>query len=123
MDSAKFLTIGILILVLLIVVNSVLTKIIIEWEPTFKKRALMLILLWVIPFLGAAMIYKQLDVGWFKKEPGYKSGSAVSAGFLEIDAIFNPGSKHQVEAMQETKLEVRKEGETYTKPDQVIDLD
>jgi len=123
MDSAKFLTIGILILVLLIVVNSVLTKIIIEWEPTFKKRALMLILLWVIPFLGAAMIYKQLDVGWFKKEPGYKSSSAVSAGFLEIDAIFNPGSKHQVEAMQETKLEVRKEGETYTKPDQVIDLD
>jgi len=121
MDSAKLVTIGSLILVLMIVVNLVLSKVIIDWEPTFKKRAV--ILLWIISFLGAAMIYKLLDLGWFKKEPGYKSSGAVSAGFLEIDAIFNPGSKHQIEAMQETKLEVRKEGETYTNPDQIVDLD
>jgi hypothetical protein len=123
MDSAKLVTFVILILVLMIVVNAVLTKVIIEWEPTFKRRAWMLGLLWFVPFIGAATIYKVLDVGWFKKEPGHKSSGAVSAGFLEIDAIFNPGSKHQVEAIREVKLEVRKEGETYTKPDQIIDLD
>ena len=123
MDSSKFVTFSVLILVLLMGVNSLFTKVIIEWEPTFKRRALMLSLLWIVPFLGAAMIYKILDLGWFKKESGYKSSGAVSAGFLEIDAIFNPGSKHQMAATQETKLEIRKEGENYTKPDQSIDLD
>ena len=48
---------------------------------------------------------------------------AQAYGFLEIDAIFNPGSKHVVEEKQREKMEVRKEGELYDPPEYDIDLD
>ena len=47
----------------------------------------------------------------------------MSIGFLEIGAIFNPGSKHVVEEKQREKMEVRKEGELFDPPEYDIDTD
>lgn len=121
MDNAKLATYLFLIFVLCLGVNLVFTKVVFDWEPTVGRRFFLLCLIWFLPVLGVAIVYKILDLGWFKRDAGYKSSGAVSAGLLEIDAIFNPGSKHQIEATEKTKLEVRKEGELYSGPDHFID--
>ena len=123
MDSTKLITFAILFALLYIVINAVLTKIILDLNLGFSKRTWLLALLWLVPFLGAGIVYKILDLGWFKKEPGHKGSDSISTGFLEMDAVFNPSSRYIVEARQEEKLLVQKEGEMYDNSDQKIELD
>jgi hypothetical protein len=82
----------------------------------------LILLLWLLPFIGIIVVYKILDLGWFRKEYGDTSSSTISSGFLEMDAIFNPGSRHRIENRQEQKMEVRKEGELFNPIERDTDL-
>jgi len=121
MDNTRYLTIGVPFLCVLVLINAVFTKIIFSWEPAPGKRFLLLLVLWLIPFLGALMVYRNFDLAWFTKEDDAGGSNAASTGFLEMDAIFNPGSKHVVEEIQRVKTEVRKEGEMFDDHSSAID--
>jgi len=82
----------------------------------------MLSALWLIPLIGAVFIYRILNLNWFRNEDGSSHGGSVSMGLLEMDAIFNPGSRHIMEERQRAKMEVRKEGELYDRPEDDIGL-
>ena len=113
MDSSKLLTIGLLLGVFYVIVIAAFTKAIFQWEPIAGKRISLILLLWLLPFIGIIVVYRVLDLGWFRREHGHDSSSAIASGFLEMDAVFNPGSRHRVENSQEQKMEVRKEGELF----------
>tara|TARA_B100000315_G_C14368702_1_gene491923 strand:+ start:434 stop:817 length:384 start_codon:yes stop_codon:yes gene_type:complete len=110
-DSTKYITFFIVVIFIHVVVNVVFSKLILDWKPTGMKRIYMLATVWLIPVLGIFIIYKRLNLNWFSSEDGSKRTAGVSISFLEMDAIFNPGSKHVVEEQQREKTEVRKEGE------------
>jgi len=110
-DSTKFITFFIVVIFIHVMVNVVFSKLILDWEPTSAKRIYMLATVWLIPVFGVFIIYKMLNLNWFRNEDGSKRTAGVAISFLEMDAIFNPGSKHVVEEQQREKMEVRKEGE------------
>ena len=100
-----------------IIANLVFTKMIFSREPSTSKSLFLVAVLWLIPILGILFVYKNLGLNWFGRK-GTSSGiSGASTSFLEMDAIFNPGSKAVIEEMQREKTEVRQEGEMYEEPE------
>ena len=122
MDNTKFITLFLVITFIHVIANLVFSKLILDSEPTVTRRSYLLAVLWLIPFLGIVFIYKTLDLNWFSNEDGSARTGGVSISFLEMDAIFNPGSKHVVEEQQREKMEVKKEGEMYASRENKIDL-
>lgn len=111
MNDTSFIAI---VIMLHFIINLVLSKEIIDWVPSLNKKLLLAGLLWCIPFAGAIFVYTRLGLRWFR--PSKKSsagGSSVSTGLLEIDAIFNPGTKYVIEARQKERTERKKEGEMH----------
>ena len=88
-------------------------KFILDHEPVIAARAVYFCLLLLLPFLGAYLIYLQLDLQWFRNEDCSPRSGAISIDILELDAVFNPGSKHIQEERQRVKVESSKEGEKY----------
>ena len=113
MDSTSSLTILALLLFVHTVVVVAFSKLIVGHEPSHYRRLVYFTLLLFIPFIGAGLIYKFLELNWFRNEDGSKRSGAVSIDFLEMDAIFNPGSKQIMEERQRVKTQVRKEGEDF----------
>lgn len=111
MDNPTFITIAVLLVIFHIIVNAVFSKLIFEREPGLRARVGKLALLWFIPIIGVVIVYRVLNLGWFAKEPGYRNSSSVAMGLVEMDAIFNPGSRHVAEVKQEIKKQVQKSGE------------
>ena len=91
--------------------NVILSKEILLWEPSKYKQLLLLLTVWLFPFVGAAMAYKHLNLEWFKdrKQKISSASTNLSAGLLEIDAIFNPGQRHVVEQKQKEHIELKED--------------
>lgn len=121
MNYAPFFAI---IITLHLIVNLSLSKEIIDWMPLLGKKLLFMGLLWCIPFIGATVVYKHLNLDWLqpsKRNPADRSG--ISTGLLELGAIFNPGTKYVIEAQQKERVEVKKEGEMHNiKNSSIIDI-
>lgn len=120
MDDFTLLPVGAVIVLLHILINAHLSKEIYQWEPSLPKRVTLLICVWFLPIIGVAIAYKSLDLSWFKhKNKNAASGQSTMGGaFLEVDAIFNPGQKHVMEAKQKETIEKKENGEMYKKGEQ-----
>jgi hypothetical protein len=94
------------------------SKIVLDEELLFAKRFKLFALTWLIPIVGVVVVYKTLELNWFRNEDGSKGGGMTTTSFLEMDAIFNPGSRHVLEEKQREKMQTRKDGEGYEKPEQ-----
>lgn len=117
MDNTKLLSVGAVIVLLHLLINAHLSKEIYQWEPSLKKRVLLLVCLWLMPLIGIAIAYKSLGLDWFnyKKKSTASGQSSMGGAFLEVDAIFNPGQKHVIEAKQKEIIEKKEDGEMYKK--------
>ena len=113
MDTVTILTIAILMLFIHLMIIVLFSKFIVGHEPANCRRVVYFALLMIAPFLGAWLVYKFLKLNWFRNEDGSKRSGAISIDFLELDAIFNPGSKQRIEERRREKQEARKEGEKY----------
>ena len=90
-----------------IFINSLLSKELYLWEPSLRKRILLILVVWLFPVLGAIIAYKSLDLDWFSstKKSSSNAQSNLSGGLLELDAIFNPGARHVIEQKQKEHME------------------
>lgn len=48
-------------------------------------------------------------------------GRGRSSGFLEMDAVFNPGARYFIESKQKERVQVRREEEMFEGPDSIAD--
>jgi hypothetical protein len=72
---------------------------------SLTKRSFLLLAIWFMPVVGAVIAYKTVKLDWFRKTT---SNGSVPAGILgEMDAAFNPGARHTMEARQEARIERR----------------
>lgn len=111
MHNTNILTSLALAAFLHLMTTALFSKFILVSEPSFLKRIVCFSLLLLIPFIGAVINYKILKLNWFRNEDGSKRSGSASIDFLELDAIFNPGSKPVLEERQREKMEAKKEGE------------
>ena len=93
-----------------ILINAHISKEIHQWVPSLRKRMILFICVWFIPFVGVTIAYKALDLDWLKKKStkSISGQSAIGGAFLEVDSIFNPGQKHVIEAKQKEFIEKKK---------------
>jgi hypothetical protein len=99
-----------------ILMSISLSKEIYDWVPTFGKRIALFICVWCAPVIGLIVVYRVLDLDWLGKKRGKTSSGQSSVGsvFLGLDSVFNPGSKHVVEAKQKETIEQAEEGDLYS---------
>ena len=117
MDIQMTLIIGILTILPYLFINVQLSKEVLQWEPSLGKRTLLLLIIWCIPFLGAVFANKNLGLNQFKeKNKTSASEQGIASGLLELDAIFNPGTRHIIEAKkkEETRVELSEDGQLLT---------
>jgi len=124
MDNTKLLTVGTIIIVLHILVSAHISKDIHEWVPSLKKRLVLFLCVWFIPFIGIVVAYKILGLNWFTKESKstVSSQSSMSGAFLEVDAIFNPGKKYVAEAQKKEVIEKKEDGDMFNKKPDISTL-
>ena len=115
MGTANNLTLIALVLFMHLAVVLVFSKFIVAQEPSNRSRFVYFVLVVAVPFLGACLVYRLLQLNWFRNEDGSKRAGAISIDFLELDAIFNPGSKQVLEERRREKKEVKQEGENLNK--------
>jgi hypothetical protein len=103
-----------LTILLYLFINTLLSKEVLLWEPSKGKRILLVLIIWFVPFLGAVIAYKDLDLDWFKKKSQKPVGEqGIASGLLELGAIFNPGQKHVIEARKKEHVELSEDGQLY----------
>ena len=78
------------------------------WVPSKKKKIKLLLLVWLVPVFGLSMANKKGQLGLYEETNQTGSSESVGMGLLEIEAVFNPGAKHRIEAVQEHKVQVTK---------------
>jgi len=117
MDDIQLLYLGAVIVLPHIFINAHISKEIHHWVPSVQKRLVLFLYVWFIPFIGVAIAYKTLGLDWFKhnKKNVAAGESSISGALLEVDAIFNPGQKHVIEAKQKAIIEKKEDGEMYKK--------
>lgn len=117
MDDTKLFSMGAAVVLLHILINGFISKEIHQWVPSIQKRIALFICVWFVPFIGVAIAYKVLDLGWFKQKSKKSAAgqNVVGGAFLEVDAIFNPGQKHVIAASQKEVIEQNENGEMYNK--------
>jgi len=92
-------------------VNVALCREIFFWVPLPGRRIASLAALCCIPMLGAIWVYRNMACHWFGKR-GRKStgaGHIASGALLEMDAVFDPGKRYVIAAMQEERVEILKD--------------
>jgi hypothetical protein len=112
MDQQSLITLGVFLGLVLAFINAMLTKEVLMWIPSRRKQALLIVLVWVVPLIGAVIVYRSAELTWFQKskdDPG--GGSSVAGGLLGLDSFFNPGARHTLETMQAEHVEVSESGE------------
>ena len=107
MDFAGFATYAAIFVFFHVVTSLILSRVIFEWEPGAGRRIILLTILWLVPIIGFLYVYSQFDLEWFGRPDRSKRSNSVSTGLLEMDAVFNPGSRHQIESRQQQATEVR----------------
>jgi len=116
MDYASLVTLAALGLFFHIMIFLLFSKFILSQEPSTGRQLLCFCLLATLPLLGAVLVYRMLNLNWFRNEDGSKRSGAISIDFLELDAIFNPGSKQIIEERQREKMAIRQDGEKLDPP-------
>lgn len=113
MDSTKAYAFVLLGVFLLLFVNALMTKEIFTWVPLVRKQVAFLLLVWLLPVFGLLIVNRWGKMGWFAKKASQSGPAAVTQGFMEADAVFNPGMKHRIELVEKQKSElVEKTGGT-----------
>ncbi len=110
MSSANLLTIGIVLLFFHSILALLFSKLILDDEPLWGKRLPLLVSVWLLPVIGAVLVLRALQINWFRNDDGSGRTGGVAFSFLELDAIFNPGSRQVLQEQQRTKVEIRKQG-------------
>jgi hypothetical protein len=96
-------------LLLHVVLNILLSVEIHNWIPATREKLVYYALLWLLPVVGIILVWRRVRPDWFRHEPG--NGKTLSSGLLAVDAIFNPGSAHVLEAQKRGEITIRMEGE------------
>lgn len=109
MENPEPIAFLILFLLLLIVFNGLMTRDIYNWVPLLKKQIGLYLLVWLVPVAGFFLANKLGNLSWFKREKSGGSQSAISGGFMEADAVLNPGTKHQIEMVEKSRSETHQE--------------
>ncbi len=108
MQINTIIVISLIISIVYFLINSIMTAEIIAWVKPKKRVISLLLLLWLVPFVGAYLIHQKDDISpiWnYKPNSVSNAGVQVSSCFLAIDVIFNPAAKHLIELVeQENKL-------------------
>ena len=106
---------AVMIVSLYFCLNVKLSKEIWNWEPSVIKRVLLVLNVWLIPFIGGIVAYKYLDLDWLMKrsKQSKDTPNVISGALLEMDMIFNPGQKHVIEAKQKEHIEVNESGQLH----------
>lgn len=109
MNTQALYSIASITILLHIFISVHFTKETYLWEPILGRRIALIILIWLMPFIGAFICYKYLNLDTHKKNSNSSetAHSAVGAGLIELDSMFNPGQKHVAEARQEVVVELR----------------
>ena len=112
--QVKLIVIAIIVLCYLFL-NAILSKEIMMWEPSIFKRFSLLLVVWLIPFIGAVAAYRHLDLSWFKKanKTSNSAQNVIGGALLEVDTIFNPGQRHVIEAKMKEHVELSEDGQLY----------
>lgn len=111
LQNKIFLALIILLAIYHVISSLVMTREIMVWVPNKKRKLKLLLLVWLVPFFGLRLANKKAQLGLFEPSKEQASSSTVGASLLEIEAVFNPGVKHRVEAVQEHKVKVIKKNE------------
>lgn len=94
-----------------VISNLFMSREILIWVPNKKRKIKLLLLVWLIPIFGLRLANKKTQLGLFEAKKQTGSGESMGMGLLELEAIFNPGAKHRIEAVQEHKVQVAKKSE------------
>ena len=65
------------------------------------------LIVWLIPVLGFFIANHLGNLQWFKVDKSDTGSSAISAGFLEADSVFNPGAKNTIEIVDKQDQQVQ----------------
>lgn len=109
MDNPKAYGLFIALGITLIVFNAIISKDIFNWVPNLKKQVYLWILVWFLPFIGFFIANKVGNLGWFKPKGSSSGESTISGGFMEADAVFNPGARNHIEMVEKQKTEIHHE--------------
>lgn len=114
--SHLFLAAAIVLILIHVAANIRLSIDVFNWVLGGKQRSGFLALVWLLPFLGAAIVYRKLKPEWFTPERSDEpKQSVVSAGLMGLDTIFNPSTGNIAEAQKKGELTIKAEGEMYNR--------
>lgn len=113
MDNTKSISFGVVVFLLHTIINTHLSKEIIQWIPSQYKRLLLLLCVWLVPIIGISLAYKTLNLDWFKqrRKKDLSGHSFTSGAFLEMDSILNLGHKHVIAERQKENIELKEGGD------------
>lgn len=109
MENPQFYAFAGLFILLLVLLNSLITRDIHNWIPSIQKRVGLFLLVWLLPVLGFLLANKIGKLGWFKRESPQGGQSVIGRGFMEADSVLNPGVRHQIEMMDKQQSEIHYE--------------
>ena len=111
MDLQSLATLIALVLLPLLYFNVSRTRDILLWERSLSSQAILISLVWLLPFLGAIVAYKKLNLGFINKQLKNKSDPNAVAGdvLLGIESMFNPAQENVKEAKKEVIVEQRQD--------------
>ena len=115
MNFQPLIVFGSVLLIAWLAMNIILSREVANWIPlSVPKRILLIAFIWLVPVVGFLVAYKVVGLHRSRKSSGEGGGGSVGGGaLLGIDAIFNPGARHVIEAREEVRVEVQKDGEPY----------
>jgi len=87
---------------------SFMSREIMVWVPSKKRKFKLMLLVWLVPVFGLRLANKKAQLGLFEETHQPASAESMGMGLLEIEAVFNPGAKHRIEAVQQHKVQVSK---------------
>ena len=97
------------------IVCTILSKELVCFEPNPIKIALLILITWLIPIIGAFYVYKLLNLSWFETPTNgaASDGAVIGGGMLELNAILNPKYRHVIEAKEKESIEQSLDGQLY----------
>lgn len=90
---------------------AMMSKTIYNWVPSIKKQILYYVIVWCLPLIGIVAVNKLANLGWFKTHSKKGGDAVISGGLLEMDSVFNPGTRHVIELREQEHVEIREGGE------------
>ncbi len=108
-DYGFYVLLGLLLIHILFA--SLLSREVLIWVPTWRRKIKLLLLIWLVPVKGLKWANQKAQLGWNEARRDAVGGSSVGMGLMEVDAVFNPGARNRIEAVQEHKVAVVKKND------------